>query len=73
MLRLLGLECRTARSSIYSKKPEIKSPRELLLPGSAGILARMGLCGKENAPGGQKQAGMPALPGLRLTSLLSAL
>ena len=30
MLRLLGLECRTARSSIYSEKAEIKSPRELL-------------------------------------------
>jgi len=26
MLRLLGLECRTARSSIYSEKAEIKSP-----------------------------------------------
>jgi hypothetical protein len=25
MLRLLGLECRTARSSIYTEKAEIKS------------------------------------------------
>jgi len=38
MLRLLGLESRTARSSIYSEKAEIKSPRELLggpSPGAA--------------------------------------
>jgi hypothetical protein len=41
MLRLLGLECRTARSSIYSEKAEIKSPRELLRMAaeSAGITA----------------------------------
>lgn len=38
MLRLLGLDCRTARSSIYSEKAEIKSPRELL--GSAGSVPR---------------------------------
>ena len=49
MLRRLGLECRTARSSIYSEKAEIKSPRELLLPGSAGIPARVGPCRNENA------------------------
>jgi len=30
MLRLLGLESRTARTSIYSEKPEIKSRRQLL-------------------------------------------
>src|SRR5580765_7809206 len=46
MLRLLGLECRTARSSIYSEKVEIKSPRELLLPGSAVIPACMDPAGK---------------------------
>ena len=49
MIRLLGLECRTARSSIYSEKAEIKSPRELLLPGSADIPACMGPCRKKNA------------------------
>jgi len=48
MLRLLGFECRTARSSIYSEKAEIKSPRELLLLGSAGIPG-MGPCRNENA------------------------
>lgn len=37
MLRLLVVRSRTARSSIYSEKAEIKSPREVLLPGSAGI------------------------------------
>ncbi|HSE37716.1 MAG TPA: hypothetical protein VLG74_10460, partial [Blastocatellia bacterium] len=30
MLRLLVVRSRTARSSIYSEKAEIKSPRELL-------------------------------------------
>ena len=38
MLRLLGLECRTARSSIYSEKAEIKSPRELLRLGAQASL-----------------------------------
>jgi len=72
MLRLLGLECRTARSSIYSEKAEIKSPENFC------CLERrhpclLGAPAEENAAGGTKPARMPALPGLRLTSLLSAL
>jgi hypothetical protein len=64
MLRLLGLECRTARTSIYSEKAEIKSPRELLASGSAGINDCLALRGEEKPVSGAMQTRMPALPGV---------
>jgi hypothetical protein len=72
MLRLLVVRSRTARSSIYSEKAEIKSPREVLLPGSADILACRALRATVKASQSWQRR-LSSSQALGLTSLLSAL